>query len=61
MLLSRTWLSAVTGYTTDITSFVRDKDGNLLSASIFRPVVYTVHDGERLGENHKNGSRFPVP
>lgn len=61
VLLTPTWLSAMTGYTTDIQAFVLDKDENLIPASKFRPVIYIIHDGARLGDGRQNDTLFAVP
>lgn len=49
VLLMPTWLSAMKGYTADIEGFVADTNNNLVPAEDFLPVIYTIHDGDRLG------------
>jgi len=49
VLLVPTWLSAMTGYTADIEGFVQDSNNNLAPAGDFRPAIYTIHDGDRIG------------
>ncbi|KAK5080944.1 hypothetical protein LTR05_008260 [Lithohypha guttulata] len=56
-----TWLSAMTGYTPDIQPFVNDTIGNLIPAGEFRPSVYTIHDGHRLGPSYTRDYRVTVP
>ncbi len=43
-----TLASAMTGYTTCTTAFVKDRRDNLVSFSRFYPVIYVIHDGWRL-------------
>jgi hypothetical protein len=54
VLATSTWMSAMTGYTFKVTLYVRDQNDNLAKASIFKPLVYIVHDGERLSEDLGN-------
>jgi hypothetical protein len=61
VLFVPTWLSAMTGYTADIKSFVQDKDGTLAPAENFKPVIYTIHDGARFGNDFSNETRCVVP
>lgn len=56
-----TWLSAMTGYTADITAFVEDSKQNLIPAEQFRPYLYTIHDGSRLGDPYTDEYRVIVP
>ena len=56
-----TWLSAMTGYTADIKSFVQDKDSTLVPAGNFKPVIYTIHDGARFENGFPNDTRCAVP
>lgn len=63
-----TWLAAMTGYTADLAPYL-NSTGDLvaLSSPKFRPLIYTIHDGDRLGQPytkeyqvliHTNLSRF---
>ncbi|ERF68471.1 hypothetical protein EPUS_03789 [Endocarpon pusillum Z07020] len=61
ILFVPTWLSAMTGYTADIKSFVQDKESNLAPAENFKPVIYTIHDGARFGNGFSNETRRVVP
>ena len=61
VLLAPTWLSAMTGYTADIVGFVEDINNNLVPAEDFLPVVYTIHDGDRLGEPYTKDYRVDIP
>lgn len=61
VLVVPTWLSAMTGYTADITAYVSDRDGNLIRAANFRPVIYTIHDAERIGAGFQNNTQISVP
>jgi hypothetical protein len=61
VLLVPTWLSAMTGYTADIKSFVQDKDSTLVPAENFKPVIYTIHDGARFGNDFSNDTRCAAP
>ncbi|KAJ9654534.1 hypothetical protein H2198_006410, partial [Neophaeococcomyces mojaviensis] len=56
-----TWLSAMTGYTADIVGFVNGTTGNLIRASDFYPTIYTIHDGERLGDPYTNDFQIAIP
>lgn len=49
-----TWLSAMTGYTAELAAFVSTEGGNLspFNASTFLPLIYTIHDADRLGEGY---------
>jgi len=56
-----TWLSAMTGYTADIESFVTDSNDNRVPAHDFLPAIYTIHDGQRLGEPYTKDYRIAIP
>ena len=56
-----TWLSAMTGYTADIRAYVTTDDGSLVPAEEFLPVLYTIHDGSRLGPPYTDGYLVTVP
>lgn len=58
VLLTPTWLSAMTGYVADIQPFVENAD-SMLPLSGYQPVLYTIHDGARL-INRQNESRIAV-
>lgn len=60
-LVLPTWLSAMTGYTADITAFVQDANENLIPAQDFLPWIYTIHDGKRLGDPYTDDYRVVVP
>lgn len=51
----------MTGYTADMQSMIRDKDGSLIPMNDIQPVVYVIHDGARLGSDKKNDTLFTVP
>jgi hypothetical protein len=40
--------SAMTGYRAETLPFIKDKDGNLISAEQFTTVAYVIHDGARI-------------
>lgn len=56
-----TWLSAMAGYTADIQPFVNDANKNLKPAAGFQPVIYTIHDGDRLGPPYTRDYRVSIP
>lgn len=61
VLMVPTWLSAMTGYTADITPYVEDRSGTLIPATNFNPVIYTIHDAERIGPEFHNRTQIAVP
>lgn len=61
VLLVPTWLSAMTGYTADIEAFVEDINNNRVPAGDFLPAIYTIHDGDRLGEGYSKDYRVAIP
>ncbi|KAK5937627.1 hypothetical protein PMZ80_010247 [Knufia obscura] len=61
VLLMPTWLSAMTGYVAAIEGFVQDSSDNLVPFEEFRPVIYTIHDGDRLGEGYTKDYRVAIP
>lgn len=56
-----TWSSAMTGYTADISAFVEDNNRNLVPSEDYRPVIYTIHDGDRLGEPYTKDYQVVLP
>lgn len=50
VLLFPTWLSAMTGYVADINPYVSLPDNTIVPISMFQPLIYTIHDGARLGD-----------
>ncbi|KAF7507352.1 hypothetical protein GJ744_010669 [Endocarpon pusillum] len=56
-----TWLSAMTGYTADSKSYIQDKGSTLVPAGNFQPVIYTIHDGARFGNDFLNDTLCTVP
>jgi hypothetical protein len=61
VLGTSTWMSAMTGYTFKVSLYIRDQNDNLAKGSIFRPVVYIVHDGERLSKDLGNEAMITAP
>ena len=61
VLLVPTWLSAMTGYTSDISGFVQDNNNNLVPAEDFLPAIYIIHDGDRLGEPYTKDYVVAIP
>lgn len=49
--------SAMTGYDTNKSAFIKTIDGVLVPFSHFTPVLYVIHDGERVGL--RNGHIVP--
>lgn len=48
-LLFPTLASAMTGYTPRIEAFIADHNKNWVLVTNFRPVLYIIHDGPRVG------------
>lgn len=61
VLVVPAWVSAMTGYTADIEGFVQDSNNNLAPATDFRPAVYTIHDGDRVGFTKDYHVAIPWP
>lgn len=61
VLMVPTWLSAMTGYTADIESYVQNQNNSLVPAWNFKPAIYMIHDGARLGDDFQNDHRITVP
>lgn len=61
VLLVPTWLSAMTGYTADISPFVEDQNGRLVKWDDFKPVIYTICDGARLQNGFNDDARLTLP
>jgi hypothetical protein len=40
--------SAMTGYNGNVAAFVPDSSGNLVKFESFQPVLYVIHDGDRI-------------
>lgn len=59
ILILPTWVSAMTGYTADAQAFVNETSGNMSPMKDFHPIVYTIHDGERIGKT--NDFQVTVP
>jgi hypothetical protein len=56
-----TWLSAMTGYVADIVPYVQDQDDRWVNWKVFEPVIYTIHDGGRLGGHFQNDAKVTIP
>jgi hypothetical protein len=61
VLCTPTWLNAMSGYTADVSVYVQDRSSLLVPAENFLPVIYTVHDGARLGEGFVDDAHITVP
>lgn len=55
------WLSALTGYIADVEGFVKDINNNLVPVEDFLPAIYTIHDGDRLGDPYTKDYRVVIP
>lgn len=42
--------SAMTGYTGNVAAFVPDNSGNFVKFESFLPVLYVIHDGDRINK-----------
>lgn len=52
MLFVMAWptlASAMTGYDTTTSAFVKTRDGRLVPFAYFMPILYMIHDGQRVG------------
>lgn len=60
LLVAPTWISAMTGYTTDTKPYVWDDNGDRRSLDQFRPLIYTINDGGRLGSGFHDNYQIAV-
>lgn len=45
--------SAMTGYSGKVAPYIQDADRNFVSFNNFSIVMYTIHDGERIGQKNE--------
>jgi len=54
--------SAMTGYSGKVAPYIPDPDGNFIPFNNFSIVMYTVHDGEKIGQkNEYHATIFKQP